>query len=136
VLDVLVREGRLHIVGGDVVLAELVWIEHEAHRIAALAEDAHAGHAGVVCTLSRIILSAMSLSDWVSRGSLRSVRKMIGEASASASERSEPRLSSTRIELCPVREVRESTRIPATPLIARSSGSVMTESITSGLAPA
>ncbi len=45
-LDVLLRDGLLHVDGGDAEIGELVRIEPDAHRIAPLAEDLDVADAG------------------------------------------------------------------------------------------
>jgi len=136
-----------------------VGVQEKPHRIALVAKDAHCRHPGnrLNPLLDDRVGGVRDIVD-----ALFSVRKMMGEESASAFSTVEgsasagscrratltlsrtslaaasmgtPKSNSTRIELCPSREVLEITRIPATPLMLCSMGSVIWEEITSGLAP-
>jgi hypothetical protein len=70
-----------------------------------------------------------------SAGNRRTAPATLSRMSLAAASTSAPMANSTRIALCPSREVEAMLRTPATPFTACSSGSVICESMTSGLAP-
>ena len=149
---------------GVTVGGELARVQPQPHRVALLAEDAHRGHAGDGLHALRTTRSAKSvtLEDAAACRCAASMKmiglgvgvrllddRRIGVGRQLAHGAATPcrarrwrrprgrRRGRTRPDAgCGRRcEVEEITRMPATPLMACSSGSVICESITSALAP-